>query len=430
MLGVCAVLGSHGNAAASGYAVLEQSVRGLGTAYAGETAAAEDASTVVYNPAGLARLKGSQAVGGFHVIFPSVRFANGASAHVTGQPLTGGAGGNAGGTVLVPNLYYGSQLSEKIRVGLGLFAPYGLNTEYDSDWVGRYHAVKSEVVSLNINPSVAILVTDRLSIGAGVSAQYLKAELSNAIDFGTIFASLGAVGMAPQQNDGYVTLKGDDWSWGYNVGVLYQFTSQTRAGAAYRSSIDHTLKGDAEFSGVPSGNPTGRFLNTGAKADVTTPDTASLSLWHSFSENLTVVADTTWTNWSVLDELRIRFDNPAEEDAVTTFRWKDTFRYSLGGIYRHAPWTFRAGVAYDESPVRDAAHRTPRIPDSDRSWIACGVGYRWSDALSLDLGYAHLFVKDADTRKQATGEDRLRGGLSGSYESNVDIVSGELAWRF
>lgn len=430
MLGICAVVASHGSAAGSGYAVLEHSVKGLGTAYAGGAAAADDASTVMYNPSGLVRLTGSQVVGGLHLVFPSARFRNDGSGHVTGQPLTGGAGGNAGSAILVPNLYYSRELSEWIHVGLGLFSPYGLSTEYHSDWVGRYHAIKSDLISFNINPALALRVTDRLSVGFGLNAQYIDAELSNAIDFGTIFSSLGAAGMAPQRNDGYVTFKGDSWSWGYNLGMLYQFSPQTRAGAAYRSSVDHTLKGDAEFSGVPAGNPTGRFRNSKVEADVTTPDTLSLSLWHSFSDTLAVLADTTWTNWSVLDELRIEFDNPAEDDAVTTFSWEDTFRYSLGVIYHPMPWTFRAGVAYDESPASDPAHRTPRIPDNDRTWIACGVGYRWSDAVSLEFGYAHLFVKDAEIRKQATGEDRLRGGLSGSYESNVNIVSGELAWRF
>ena len=122
------------------------------------------------------------------------------------------------------------------------------------------------------------------------------------------------------------------------------------------------------------------------------------------------MADITWTNWSTIDELRIRFDNPAESDAVTTVHWKDTFRYSVGAIYMPGAWTFRAGAAYDETPVPDAAHRTPRIPDSDRIWVAAGAGYKFSDEISVDAGYAHLFVKDCDIRKTATGEDQFRGG--------------------
>ena len=430
LLGMCAVLISHDSAAGAGYAIVEQSVKRLGTAYAGGTAAADDASTVFYNPAGLTRLPGSQLVAGLHLVFPSARFENQGSADLTGQPLGGGEGGNAGGTIAVPNIYFSRQLSDSIHLGLGVFSPFGLSTRYDSDWVGRYHAVKSDLISLNINPAVACAVTGKLSLGAGVNAQYIKSELSSAIDFGSIFGSLGVPGMAPQQNDGSVTFKGDSWSWGYNFGALYRFTEQTRGGVAYRSAISHTLRGDAHFSGVPSFNPTGRFLDTGVKADVRTPDSLSVGLWHRVTSEIAVMADITWTNWSKLGELRIRFDNPAETDAVTTFRWEDALRYSLGAVYTQGAWTFRAGIAYDESPVPDAAHRTPRIPDNDRIWVAGGLGYQVSDSVSIEFGYSHLFLKDALIRKSAAGEDRLRGALVGSYESSVDIASTEVSWRF
>lgn len=430
VIGSVAAMLTHGNAAGSGYAILEQSVKQLGTAYAGGAAAADDASTVMYNPAGLTRLPGSQLTAGMHVVFPSARFKNRGSTHLTGQPLTGGDGGNAGSPLAIPNLYCSRQLNDRVHIGLGLFTPFGLSVQYDPDWAGRYHAIKSDLISLDINPVLAFAVTDKLSVGAGVSAQYIKAELSNAIDFGAIFASLGAAGMAPQQNDGHVTFKGDSWSWGYNLGMLYRFSADTRAGVAYRSDIDHTLRGDADFSGVPLNNPTGRFVDTGVKSYATVPDNLSVSLWHNFTGKLAAMADITWTNWSKFDELRIRFDNPVESDAVTTQKWHDTIRYALGAVYAPGPWAFRAGVAYDESPVPDAAHRTPRIPDHDRTWITCGGGYRVSDRVSVDVGYAHLFVKDAEISKTPTGEDRLRGGLSGSYQSSVDIASAELNWKF
>lgn len=430
VMAVSAALFASGNAYGAGYAVIEQSVQRLGMAYAGGAAAADDASTIRYNPAGLTRLSGAQTVAGAHVVLPSARFENRGSSHLTGQPLTGGNGGNAGNTLVIPNLYLSRQLGDRVHIGLGAFSPFGLSVEYDRAWVGRYHAIKSDLISLDINPALAWAVTDKLSLGAGFDIQYIKAELSNAIDFGTIFASLGAAGAAPQQNDGYVTFKGDSWSWGYNLGLLYQFNAATWAGVAYRSDIDHTLRGDADFSGVPSGNPTGRFLDTAVRSYATVPDTVSVSLWHNFTRSVAAAADVTWTNWSKFDELRIKFDNPAETDAVTTQRWHDTLRYSLGGVYLPGPWVFRAGVAYDESPVPDAAHRTPRIPDNDRTWVTGGVGYRFSDTMAIDLGYAHLFVRDAEINKAATGEDRLRGGLTGTYQSDVDITSAELSWRF
>lgn len=420
----------NSDAVGAGVAIMEQSVKGLGMAFAGGAAAAEDASTIFFNPAGLTRLSGTQAIAGMHLVFPSAKFSNEGSTHLTGQPLSGGEGGNAGSTILLPNFYYSRQVNDRLSTGLGVFSPFGLSTDYDAAWAGRYHAVKSELISLNINPSLAYSITDKLSLGAGINAQYLKAELSNAIDFGTIFSSLGATGAAPQVNDGSVTFKADSWSWGYNAGILYEFTDDTRAGIAYRSRIDHTLVGDAHFSGVPSPNPTGRFADTRIRSDVTLPDGLSLSIWHNFSKEVAAMADITWTNWSTIDELRIDSNNPIESDAVTTVHWKDTFRYSLGAVYAPGAWTIRTGAAYDQSPVPDAAHGTPRVPDSDRIWLAAGVGYKFSEQISVDGGYAHLYVKDAEIRKTATGEDMFRGGLSGTYENSVDIISTEITWRF
>ncbi len=184
---------------------------------------------------------------GTHVVFPSARFRNQGSTDLTGQPLSGGGGGNAGSTLAVPNLYYNRQLNDRLHVGLGVSSPFGLSTEYHPTWVGRYHAVKSDLISLNINPAIAWRMTDKLSLGAGINVQYIKAELSNAIDFGAIFAALSAAGMAPQQNDGFVTFKGDSWSWGYNLGAFYQLTEDTRAGIAYRSHIDPYLARGCRF---------------------------------------------------------------------------------------------------------------------------------------------------------------------------------------
>lgn len=418
------------DASAAGIAIMEQSVKQLGTAFAGGAAAAEDATTIFFNPAGLTRLPRSQATAGMHLLLPSAEFRDRGSLHVTGAQLSGGNGDDAGSPILIPNAYLSHRINDRLSVGVGLFSPFGLSTEYDRTWTGRYHAIKSELFNITINPAVAYRVTDKLSLGAGISAQYLKAELSNAIDFGTIFSSLGAPGMAPQSNDGFVTFKGDSWSWGYNLGALYEFTGDTRAGIAYRSRIEHTLSGDAHFSGVPSPNPTGRFVDSRISADVTLPDSVSVSIWHNVTREWAAMADITWTNWSTIEELRIRFDNPAESDAVTTVNWKDTLRFSVGTAYMPGPWTFRAGAAFDESPVQDAEHRTPRVPDSDRIWLAAGIGYKISETISVNAGYAHLFAKDSETRKSPTGEDLFRGGLSGSYRSGVDILSSEITWEF
>lgn len=436
----------HSTALGAGFALIEQSVTGLGNAFAGGAAAAEDASTVFFNPAGLVRIPGTQVIGAAHLIMPSAKFHNEGSTHVlqgkTGVPLLGGDGGEGGVSKGVPNLFISKRLSDKVTVGLGVSAPFGLATDYDKDWVGRYHALESDVLTININPSAAYKINDRISVGGGLNIQYIKAKLSSAIDFGTLdaaggFSALGlapgALKLIPQKSDGFVELDGDSWGIGYNLGVLFSLSDSTRAGIAYRSSILQSLEGDAEFSNTPAGLANAPvFKNGGIKAGIRLPDTLSASLYHRINPRWAVMADVTWTNWSLFKELRIKFDNPLQQDSVTTTKWKDNYRYSAGVTFTpDAVWTFRGGVAYDETPIESAAYRTPRIPDGSRLWLAGGVGYKFSNSLSLNAGYVHLFVNDPQVNKNvASDEEKLRGGLKGTYSAHVDILSAQLTWSF
>lgn len=438
----CLLCLSAGSAMGAGFSLIEQGVSGLGNAYAGGAAVAEDTTTVFFNPAGMTRLSGQQASVAAHVIIPSAKFSNEGSTHVlqgvSGIPLLGGNGGDGGVTKVIPNAYYTIKVNDRLSLGLGVNAPFGLSTDYDHDWVGRYHAWKSEVFTVNINPSIAYKITDQLSAGAGVSFQYFKAKLSNAIDFGTLDAlgrlglPAGALHLAPQMSDGSVSLEGDSWGFGYNLGLLYEFTGNTRVGVAYRSRIKQKLEGDAEFSNVPAGlAPVPVFKSSGVKADITVPDSLSMSFFHSFTPQWSVMADVTWTNWSLFKELRVRFDNPNQPDSVTTESWQDSWRYSLGVTYVPDPrWVLRAGIAYDTAAVADAQHRTPRIPDNDRFWTALGLGYKVSQAVSFDLGYAHLFINDSRIDQTATGENAVRGGLQGSFETHIDIISAQINVKF
>lgn len=421
---------STGSAFGAGFSLIEQSMSGLGNAYSGGSAIAEDASTIFYNPAGMTRLSGNQIIAGTHIIIPSVEFNNESSKHVTGAPLSGGNGGDGGVTKLVPNLYYSRKVTDKFAVGIGINAPFGLATEYDKKWVGRYHAVESDVITVNINPSVAYKFNDNISIGAGVNAMYLKALLSNAIDFGTIGYMLKIPGLLPQNNDGFVELEGDSWAFGFNAGILYEFNKNTRAGIAYRSRVEQKLKGDADFSGVPAPLKSS-FKDGDVEADITLPDSLSISLYHQYNPKWAVMADFTWTNWSVFEKLVVEFDNPGQKDAVTTEKWQDNYRYSLGVTYTpDKNWIFRAGTAYDTSAVASSKYRTPRIPDGDRIWAALGFGYKFSDMFTVDFGYAHLFVNDPEINKTATGEDQLKGALKGTFDAAIDILSAQLTLRF
>ena len=414
-------------ALASGFAILEQSVRGLGSAFS-NSAAADDASTIFFNPAGLTRLSNNSAIAATYYIAPTALFQDRDSTIATGAPLTGGEGGDGGVNIVVPNLYAVWNASDRVTLGLGVNSPFGLKTRYDRDWVGRYHAINSELVTININPTVAAKLTDNLSLGAGINLQYAEAKLSNAIDFGLIGAS-NRLRTAPQSTDGSVELEGDDWSWGYNLGLLYEPDRRTRLGLAYRSAITHDLEGEANFNvpgAVSALTATGRFQDGGIAAELNLPDTLSLHAYHQISPRVALTGDVTWTNWSRFEELRVAFDDPVEPDNVQPENWRDTVRYSLGVNYAlSSAWELRAGVAYDPSPVDDT-YRSPRIPDNNRTWLAIGASFKASDSISFDIGYAHLFVDDSNIDLSGSTSGNLRGKI----DSDVDVVGLQLTWKF
>jgi long-chain fatty acid transport protein len=424
---------SAGTAYGSGFAIIEQGVSGLGNAYSGGAAIAEDATTVFFNPAGMTRIQGRQAVGALHVIVPSSKF-DGSASNAVGMPVSGGDGGDGGKTAYVPNAYFICNPADTPwAFGLAVNSPFGLVTEWNDGWVGRYHAIKSDVKTININPSVAYKVDDHFSIGFGLNAQYIDAELTNDVDYATILRS-------SMLQDGRTKLTADDWGYGYNFGLLFEVDENTRFGASYRSKIEYTAKGNADFdfsdpltAGVVAGLPL--FKNGNAQADITLPGSASFSVFHRYNEKFAVMADISWTDWSKFDELRVEFDNPYQPDNVTNENWEDTWRYSIGATYSmNEKLDLRFGLAYDETPIPSSAYRTPRIPGSDRTWVSLGAGYRFNDALKFDFAYAHLFVPDAQIRQVvdagSSSSEVARGNLVGTFDNEVDIASLQVTYSF
>lgn len=407
---------------ASGFALIEQSVTGLGNAYAGGSASAEDAGTIYFNPAGMTRLKGTQILFGSHLVIPSARFNNEGSTRVNGSSLGTDQGKDAGSAGLVPNLYLSHDLGTNVFVGLGINSPFGLVTDYGTTWIGRYHATKTDMLTININPSIAYKANDHLSFGAGVSAQYMKVEYDSMIDQSALASA-----------DGSVINKGDSWGFGFNAGMLVGITQDARIGLAYRSQVKHRLAGTADFSGIhPALAAARRLSDTDITATVILPDTLSLSGHYAFNDQWAVMTDVTWTNWSVFNEVRIKFQNGAA-DGVTTTDWKDSWRYSLGLTYKPtAAWTLRTGLAFDQSPVSAPEHRTPRIPDADRLWLSFGLSYAASKTMQLDFGYTHIFVDDPKINliATATNENAARGNLRGTIEAHVNILSAQMRWSF
>lgn len=393
-LAAALLTGLTGVAHAAGFALIEQNASGLGNAYAGAAAVAEDASTIFFNPAGMTMLPDRQLVVAAHLIKPKAEFTGTARFIVPDAAIVGSQGGDAGGLAVVPNFYYAFRVTPSVHFGLGLNAPFGLKTEYDADWVGRYQAIKSEVQTLNINPSLAFKIADDVSLGIGLNVQRIEATLTNRI---------------PVFGQPIVKIEGDDFGWGYNFGLLWQAMPGTRIGLSYRSEVDYKLRGNSSTA-----DPIVAPLNGPVTAKVTVPDSGSLSLSHKLSPKWDLLADLTWTGWSDFDDLPI----VGTVTKTTIENWDSNMRYSLGATYHiDDRLRLRLGVAYDETPVSDV-YRTPRIPDNSRTWLALGGQYRLSKQGSVDFGYAHLFVNDADL---ASVDNNTR--LTGSYDNAVDILS-------
>ncbi len=403
---------------AAGFALFEQGASGLGNAYAGASAVAEDASTIFFNPAGMTYLEGRQIVGALHVIKTNGDFDDkDKTSEPAGTRPLGGEGGEIGSLAAIPNFYYKQDISDQLKVGIGVGTPFGLKTEYDKNWLGRFQAIKSELKTVNINPSLAWKLNDQWSFGFGVSAMWAQAELTSAVNLGAAESSINN--------------KGKDWGFGYNLGAIYQVTPDTRLGLAFRSKVEQHLKGDARspfttLNGIP-----GRTLNTDITADLTLPETLSFSSFSRLDERWDLLADVTWTRWSQFKTLTIMRDNGSNAMLGSTEEhWNNTLRYSVGVNYRYTDTLkLRTGVAYDEEAI-DNNHRTARIPGNDRIWLSLGASWQYSPQTKFDVGYAHLFIKEARIYDDQRTAVPSRGLIAGKYDGSADILSMQFTHQF
>ena len=428
-LAVASALGGTSTlASAAGFALIEQSASGMGNAFAGAAATAEDASTVFFNPAGMSRIEGMQVVVGVHAIDLSAKFTNSAStkpAAIVTNPL-GGNGGEAGDIGYVPNAYFVLPIGDRMNFGIGVNAPFGLKTEYDDNWAGRFQGIKSDLTTYNVNPSLSFKVNDTFAVGAGVNYQHLDVDLTNAVV------------LAPN-TEGRAKLDANDDAWGWNVGVLFQPAPATKIGASYRSKLKYTLEGTTTVT-----NPIGATVpqvSGPTHADVTLPDSFSLSLAQKLNDQWEFLADATFTHWSEINRINIVNSNNGTLRDSLVLDFGDTWRYSIGANYKLSEdWTLKTGVAYDQTPVKGATSRSVRLPDSDRTWVSIGAGMKVKQSGKLDFGYSHLFIKQADinfTRSQQapgftvpTAAPGTASTVAGSYEGSVDIFSVQYTFSF
>ena len=431
-------LAGLGQAHASGYALKEQSPTAQGNAFAGATAGADDVTYMFFNPAALGWVDKVAVAATTTLVAPKSELKNASGSTAFGTPISGRTGeDDISSDAVIPAFYAAVPLPAGLRAGLGVNVPYGLETNYSSAWVGRYHAIKSDLKTININPALAWRPVDWFSAGVGFQAQYADGTLSNAIDFGTIGAAARIPGAIPAGQDGFARLNGDDWAYGWNAGAIVEPLAGTRLGVSYRSEVDHTLRGDVDFSGDSAGiadilrGATGAFTDTDADLSLTTPATLSFGVHQELTERVALMAEAQWTDWSVFDQLTIKFDNPNQPDSVTEEEWEDTWFFAVGATFKATDEvTLRAGVAYDQSPVKDE-FRTPRIPDGDRRWLSLGAGWQPLAWLNLDAAFTYIDVEDTQVSLSAAGTgNEARGNLDADYDNHIILVGLSARMRF
>ena len=401
---------SHGFA--SGFALNEQSISGMGTSFAGRSSSADDASTVFGNPAGMARLKRDEVYFGAAAIRAKSDIDH-VSASSPAGAISGSNDGDMVPTTGVPMGYYVKPLDEKVAFGIGIYVPFGLMTDYESNFQGRYYADKSYVRVITVQPTLSYRFNDKLSVGFGPTFNHIEGERTSSL-----FTPLG---------DGKVKVKGDDVAVGFNAGVLYEFTPQTRAGLTYHSRVKYKLEGDTRVEASPLAGIAGKY---DANLDLTTPESVDMSITHDLTDALTLHVGSTWTRWSRFKEIRVENDSATLPANLATIveeqNWHDTWAHAVGLSYKVNPqWTLRTGVAIDQSPTNNV-DRSPRVPSGDRTIFSVGAGWSPNQDMTIDVAYSYLQEESVDVNHASA----TRGTYSARYKNSAHGLGASLSYRF
>ena len=382
VMAVCAASAAH----AAGFMLTEQSAGALGRAYAGVGVDGTDLSGVYYNPATMTLHPGTQIQAGFVAVGLDLAFEG----EKNGQAVTENGQYN---TQAIPHGYISHQLNDSMWVGLAMTVPFGMGTEYDDNWAYANRGISAEVLTFDFNPNVAWKVSDKLSLGAGVSIQYAAADLKMRADMpkGTVNPDYAVSANGE--------IDADSWAWGFNVGLMWSPLENLRFGVSYRSKINHHADGDftldnqkVHISDDFVMNMPGSSTFSDATASLSTPAWAMATAAWDVNELLSLYATFRWTDWSSFDNLEIKSAGiPLTGVEKITNEWQDTYLVSVGADFRFTNWwTFRAGVGYETSPIDNPRYRTAIIPDADRWWFALGSSFQATKSMQIDVSAAML----------------------------------------
>ena len=358
VMAVCAASAAH----AAGFMLTEQSAGALGRAYAGVGVDGTDISGVYYNPATMTLHPGTSIQAGFVAVGLDLAFEG---EDKDGNPTTENGQYN---TQAIPHGYISHQLTDNMWIGLAMTVPFGMGTEYKDGWAWNSRGISAEVLTFDFNPNVAWKVSDKLSLGAGMSIQYAAADLK-----------LKSSGM-------YSEVDADSLAWGFNLGLMWSPLENLRFGLSYRSRVNHNADGDLELTNPLNGNLVMPALD--ATATIATPAWAMATAAWDVNDFLSLYATFRWTDWSTFDELSIKTKTVT---STIENKWQDTYLVSVGADLRFTNWwTFRAGIGYETSAVDDPKYRTAIIPDADRLWLALGSSFKATENMQIDVSAAWL----------------------------------------
>ncbi|OEF19742.1 outer membrane protein transport protein [Aliivibrio logei] len=431
-LSIAVALGLLGSVASShtmaaGFQLAEYSATGLGRAYAGEAAIADGADAQWRNVAMLTYLEGTQvSVGGIYVN-PNID-VEGVSTQRSGTTSTKSE--DFAHDAFIPDLYVSHRVNEQVAIGFAVGTNYGMETDLGSDFSATNFGNEASVITKEINVNMAYKINQQFSVGGGV--RYVIAEGS----FGATIPNQSPthiptpIGNIPLPPAG-TTLKymeGTDEAWGWQVGTAWQINDANRIGFSYKSEVKLDLAGHAKGAAFNPKNPTQHFAGSMA---LDLPATAELASYHQLTDKVAIHASFNWTDWSSFEKLEANIPTLGGKDLIKEENWEDNYRLAFGGTYQlNQKVTLRSGVAYDTSAVSDE-DRTATIPETDRLWLSTGVGYAWSNNLTLDAGFTYIFAKDAKMSEGQGDEAALFGGtFDGETTGNVWLVGVQANYRF
>jgi len=398
-LSLMSLMGLTCDAYGGGFAVDEQGVAAMGLANA-FAAQSDDPTALFYNPAGIGQLHGTQISLGTTLIAPSTTLENTASGFRTDSTAA----------LFYPTtLYLVHEINQSLHLGLGVFTPFGLSTEWAPDWEGRYVTTFSEINTYYFNPNVTWSPGPRFHVAVGINYVPSSVTLTNKLELTPL-----------PDGESEVTADGD--GWGYNVAVLAAFSGQNSLGISFRSPVKVDYTGDAAL------DPRALFGPPQAvRSALTFPPILTIGVANRAIETVTLEADLQWVGWSSVQSITIDFDDPSFTDVTTIKNWEDSYSLRLGAEHSRGPVTFRAGYAYDMTPI-PSDMIDPSLPDSDKHAFTLGGGYRFRSA-TIDVAY--MFIRSND---RSVNNPLATGGTpflqQGKYSARTHELGVGVSYRF